>query len=243
MVRWDVSRTEAVRSPWRNGRVLGNGAKTRQEDKYGQRKKHETAATGTASVYTRPVRRSGERPTHLDKPLCSGCPERVTWQLGLKSTGSQQMYGPNCCLIAELLLCFFFFPFNAVWWFVRGVYSWHIVGSFHSTGTSGPFSLTLRHQLISQHFFFPFFLSPIFLLSKSNAPRKMASCVVSLTPLMWPGCCFHLVYSAQELMMISLFWSPFTDVVKLYRQWTIFYDRSAVWQKQLSRIVYAILPE
>lgn len=83
----------------------------RQEDKYGQRKTYKTAAAaaGTAPVYTGPAWRSGERPTHLDKPLCSGRPERVIWQLGLKTAGSQRTYGLNRRPIAELLLGIFYF--------------------------------------------------------------------------------------------------------------------------------------
>lgn len=72
------------------GRVLGDSAKTRQKGKYGQRKKHTTAGACAASVYIGPAWRSRERPTHFDKPLCSGCPERVIWQLGLKAAGRQR---------------------------------------------------------------------------------------------------------------------------------------------------------
>lgn len=91
----------------------------RQEDKYGQRKTYKTAA----SVYTGAAWRSGERPTHLDKPLCSGRPERVIWQLGLKTAGSQRTYGPNRRLIAELLLGIFYFPLTLFDDLSGGVYS------------------------------------------------------------------------------------------------------------------------
>lgn len=106
------------------GRVLGDGAKTRQEDKYGQRKTYKTAiATAVGSVYIGPAWRSGERPTHLDKPLCSGCPERVIWQLGLKSAGSPRRMAPNRRLIAELLLGIFYFPLTLFDNLSGGVYS------------------------------------------------------------------------------------------------------------------------
>lgn len=100
-----------------------DGAKTRQEDKYGQRKTYKTATAAAGSVYIGPAWRSGERPTHLDKPLCSGCPERVIWQLGLKSAGSPRRMAPNRRLIAELLLGIFYFPLTLFDNLSGGVYS------------------------------------------------------------------------------------------------------------------------
>lgn len=241
MARREVSGAEAVRSPWRKGRVLGIGTKTRQEDKYGQRKTYKTAATGAASVYTRPAWRSGERPTHLDKPLCSGCPERVIWQLGLKSAaGSQRMYGPNCRLIAELLHGIFYFPLMQFDDLSAGVYSWHIVGSFNSTGTSGPL---FPHIAASSRFsasFFPHFsfLSPS---CSEKIKRNMQGCVVLLTPLLWPGCRCHSLYSAQELIMIFVLTTYVSEMT--LPSVGYFYSRSALWQKQLRRSVFAILPE
>lgn len=80
-----------------------------------------------------------KRPTHWDKPLCSGFLLRVIWQLGPHVCWQAATYAPNHLLIAELLhfyFLFFLLPFNTIGWFA-GVLGTHTTGTNNFTFITG----------------------------------------------------------------------------------------------------------
>lgn len=86
---------------------------------------------------------SRERPTHWDKPLCSGFLLRVIWQLGLSSVGRQQRMPPIICWSLNYCMPFLKkYPFNTIGWFagVRRANNFTFIVSIRPAGFTDRYS-------------------------------------------------------------------------------------------------------